>query len=196
MLKEILLVNLLLIPIIGLAENNKDTSKVELSDDNASVSFKVDSTWHMIHGKTSSISGYFHIKDTRVVDGLLVIPVKNFDTDNGSRDERLREVMSEPQFHEVNFKINSSDPVCTITEVDLGDKCEGKLKGDLTIKDVTKYVEIPFSMSKREDRYIIQGDIILRWADYGVEDPSILVARLDPEVKVSYALNLDGDNLK
>jgi hypothetical protein len=54
------------------------------------------------------------------------------------------------------------------------------------MRDVSKEVALPVSITKEADRYVISGAIPVRWAEYNIEDPSILIAKLDPVVTISY----------
>jgi hypothetical protein len=54
------------------------------------------------------------------------------------------------------------------------------------MRDVSKEVELPVEITKEGDFYSIKGTLPLQWADYNIEDPSILIAKLDPTVTISY----------
>jgi polyisoprenoid-binding protein YceI len=69
--------------------------------------------------------------------------------------------------------------------LDLHGKCSGSLKGVLTIRDVSKDIELPVEIAKENNRYAISGGIQISWAEFNVEDPSILIARLDPTATIS-----------
>jgi polyisoprenoid-binding protein YceI len=60
------------------------------------------------------------------------------------------------------------------------------LTGILTIRDVTKEVTLPVEISKEADSYRIKGTLPLQWADYNIEDPSILIVQLDRTANISY----------
>ena len=54
------------------------------------------------------------------------------------------------------------------------------------MRDVTKEVTLPVEITKELDSYRIQGTLPLQWAEYNIEDPSILIAQLDDTVNISY----------
>ena len=54
------------------------------------------------------------------------------------------------------------------------------------MRDVSKEVDLPVEIIKERDFYIIKGALPIQWADYNIEDPSILIAKLDPIVIISY----------
>ena len=45
-------------------------------------------------------------------------------------------------------------------------------------------------LEKRGSEIVLTGDSRFSWLDFGVEDPSILVAKLDPEVVVTYSVSI------
>ena len=160
-----------------------------LNDTNTKVSFVVDSTFHTINGTTKNLQGMVSLKDTHdplsiVVD--LKIQVKTFDTDWDSRDEELQECMASETFPLASFTSRRLSDSCKPLVIDIAGRCSGKLTGTLTMRDVTREVELPVEIVKENNSYLISGLLPVQWADYNIEDPSILIARLDPTVNISY----------
>jgi|Wag4MinimDraft_19_1082662.scaffolds.fasta_scaffold61558_1 polyisoprenoid-binding protein YceI len=163
-----------------------------VNDSNAKVSFEVDSTWHLIEGMTSGVSGEIRIDPQARLTGSISVPVAKFDTDGESRDERLREVMAAEQFPKVVVTFDNVSLGCLPADAANDGGCSGTLPARLTIRDVTKDVVLPFTVSNEEGIAVVKGRLSLHWSDYGVEDPSILIAKLDPTVTVGYELRLVG----
>lgn len=160
-----------------------------LDDSNTKVSFIVDSTWHTVNGTTKNLNGSVVLRDKNdplsiVVD--LKIQVKTFDTDWDSRDEKLQECMASDVYPVASFISTRLSDSCKPALLDISGKCSGTLTGTLTMRDVSKEVALPVSITKEADRYVISGAIPVRWAEYNIEDPSILIAKLDPVVTISY----------
>jgi polyisoprenoid-binding protein YceI len=160
-----------------------------LNDSNTKVSFVVDSTWHTVNGTTKHLNGSVVLKDKNdplsiVVD--LKIQVKTFDTDWDSRDEKLQECMASDTYPMASFTSTRLSENCKPTVIDIAGKCSGTLTGILTMRDVSKEVALPVSITKEQNSYLISGTLPVTWADYNIEDPSILIAKLDPIVTISY----------
>jgi polyisoprenoid-binding protein YceI len=160
-----------------------------LNDSNTKVSFVVDSTWHTVNGKTSNLNGSVVLRDKNdplsiVVD--LKIQVKTFDTDWDSRDEKLQECMASDTYPIASFVSSRLSDSCKPTVIDIAGKCSGTLTGTITMRDVSKEVALPVSITKERNSYLISGILPLKWAEYNIEDPSILIAKLDPIVVISY----------
>jgi len=164
--------------------------RIRVDDTVAVVRFEVDSTWHLIEGTTSGIDGLLTVAPDGRVRGEISIPVAAFDTDSDSRDERLREVMTSDKFPKVSMLLDDAQLGCTPAAAEAPEGCSGELSARLTIRDVTKEIRFPYSVSRGDKGFVVKGDFSLEWAEYGVEDPSILVAHLDPTVKVSFELRI------
>ncbi len=189
LLRFLLASTFFLIVTIGTARSETWDIPAELNDKNTTVTFVVDSTWHTVHGTTKNIAGEVHLRDPHdplSVEVELRVPVKLFDTDSDLRDDRLVEVMAAETFPEVRFVSKRLSKECEPTVVTRDGGCRGTLSGRLTIRDVTKEVSLPAEIRDTANGYRIQGSLSIRWEGFHVEDPSILIAKLDPVVTISY----------
>lgn len=169
---------------------------IEISDSNTTISFNVDSTWHMVKGTTKNIKGQAWLgdkKDFRSIKGEVTLKVADFDTDSRSRDKRMREVMHADDYPDVRFIIKSVDKICDPQSLEIGQSCETILNGKLTIGNTAQELLIPAQTARNLSGYTVSGEAKLRWADYGVEDPSIFIAKLKPDVTITFSVKLDAD---
>jgi len=164
-----------------------------LGPSDITISFEVDSTWHTVHGKTTSTQGKAWLsnpKDFKSVQADISVPVLTFETANSRRDKRLREVMAADEFSNVKFKLSKATGICSPDKVVTEIPCAFKIFGDLTIRGKTKSIESKANIEKINNDFIISGSFLTDWADYGVEDPSILIAKLEPTVSITYKIIL------
>ena len=174
------------VPLIFAAILSQLSQPVMLNSSNTDVSFAVDSTWHTIRGAVGNVEGKLWLEEPdnfRSARVRVAIPVRSFDTDNSRRDSRMREVMAEPQFPEVVFEGGYAGE-CDFAALAPGAECSAVLKGALTIRGVQKPSTVRLRISRAEHELVFQGAADLDWRDFQVEDPSILVAKLDPTVHV------------
>lgn len=165
----------------------------ELTDGNTSVRFTVDSTWHTIHGVTSGVTGRIWLADPsdyQSIRGMVALPVSQFDTDNSMRDKKLREVMGEKEFPEVTYELQRITGLCDPAQMPIGGRCEGKAGGTLSIHGNKKEILLPVTVESMADAWIISGKVEFGWRQFDVEDPSILVAKLNELVTVEVKLRL------
>ena len=166
----------------------------KLNDQNTKVWFEVDSTWHMVHGTTSGVDGLAQLTEEgnpSLLDVNLELPVTSFNTDWEARDERMREVMQAEQFPKVLLHASRLKRDCTPAKTLRDLKCTDILEGELRLLKTSKKVEIPVSIKVEQNRnFVIEGKFPFKWAEYGIEDPSIFVARLNPTVTVFFKVTL------
>ena len=175
------------------AESSPFNLPAQLDDSNTKVSFKVDSTWHLIEGEVKGITGSAELRDPNdplSVTAKLSFPLSGFSTNRESRDERLREVMASTEYPQVTFEILEFRPSCGVTLLTNDIECPGTIVGSLKIRAISQKVTLSTLFLKREGYYSVRGTYPISWAEYGVEDPSILVAKLDPTVTVTFSVTL------
>jgi len=164
-----------------------------LSDQNTKVSFEVDSTWHLVKGETSGITGDLWLanpRDQLSVRAKLQIPVARFNTHGESRDERMREVMDSERSPNVIILIDSVSPQCSVDVFRNGGECKAILQARIKIRGHERVMELHGALNRNSKQMTLSGKAVFGWAEFGVEDPSILVAKLDPNVKVSFLVSL------
>lgn len=175
------------------AESSPWHLPILLNDSNTKISFEVDSTWHLVKGTTRNAGGRVWLENPsnpRSVRAVVTLPVGDFDTDSGRRDSRMREVMRAEAHPEVKFSLNSAAHLCNPASVDSATPCPVELVGILEINGQQKSITAPATVTVKEGDFVVAGDVPLRWEEFGVEDPSILIAKLDPVVIVHFRIEL------
>lgn len=159
----------------------------ELNGDNAKISFEVDSTWHLVEGVVHKVVGAIESRkdgSDEVLSITVEIPVDQLDTDSSMRDEKMRKVMAEEKFPKIKFESNFKVGKCTPAVVKAGSSCSETMKGLLTIRETSRPVELSLDFNQGTEQIQIIGHTSIKWSDFGVEDPSILIAKLDETVKI------------
>jgi polyisoprenoid-binding protein YceI len=165
---------------------------LNINDRNTIVRFQVDSTWHLIHGEVSGIHGTIEngmFADYRDIHGEVDFPVDTFDTGNSLRDRRLREIMDASAYPSAKFMLHGIQKLCVPQDGGQID-CPILLRGALTIRGVTQPISLTGTVTKAKDSWSTRGTTSFHWADFGIKDPSILIARLNPEVLVEFKVTI------
>jgi hypothetical protein len=169
---------------------------VHISDSLVSVSFEVDSTWHLIKGTTAGVTGDVWLadpNDSHSVRARIIFPIVKFQTGDESRDIRMREVLHADRFPAVTLSILDIGKGCNPLLLNENTPCHTILNAELQISGNLGRTTIPATVTSTPTDYSISGQTSLRWREYGVEDPSILVAHLDPTVSVHFAIKLPAE---
>jgi polyisoprenoid-binding protein YceI len=149
--------------------------------------------WHLIEGRTSGLTGRVWLanpKDPLSVQASIEFPVARFNTEGEMRDERMREVMDSTHSPHVTLLVESLKPECTPATFKSVGRCGARVSTRLKIRGVEQPLEIHAELVTNQREGVLRGETRCRWADFGVEDPSILVARLDPEVVITYSVTI------
>lgn len=134
---------------------------------------------------TAQIAGFV---DPVARRGALDIATASLSTGGGPRDSRMLAYCLEAgRFPTIHFALTTitgdvaalkaGDPSGTVT-----------LVGALTIRDVTRTVSVPAAFVYDAVGLKLSGRYDLLWADFGVPDPSVVIATLAPEMYVSFDL--------
>jgi len=167
---------------------------LRLNSGNTMVNFEVDSTWHTIQGAVKEIVGTVKARDNSdpsKIDFELKLSVQMFDTDNSSRDGKLRRVMAADKYPYVVFTAKELLRHCTPAKVLEQGNCKDLVAGQLTIRETTKSIKIPVNISKQGEGFVVEGETKFNWLEFGVEDPSIFIAKVEPEISVFFNLSWD-----
>lgn len=168
---------------------------LSLSERNTVVTFDVDTTWHVVHGVAQKVQGEISSSDPAnplAIQGEIRFPVAAMDTGWDARDDSFYEHIESEKFNHVVFTIASVGGDCAIDT--LGVKpCAVKINGSLTIRDVKKDVSLDAMITSSDAGYTVSGKTVLQWASYGMKDPSIIVAKVQPDVTVNFAVTLPAD---
>jgi hypothetical protein len=162
-----------------------------ISDANTTVTFDLDSTWHDLHGTSSKISGRAWLEDQTnplSVKATLNFPVMQLTTGGEMRDERMLEVMDSEHHKYVTLAVDGLTPKCDARLFAEGERCPVELPARLTIRGNERDILLPGVISREAGAIKLSGEVSFSWLDFGVEDPSILIAKLQPQMSVRYTI--------
>lgn len=166
--------------------NNKDSK----------VTFNLSTNVHPVKAVVEKFKGHMNIKsaDEKNIDsveGLLEIDTTSINTHISLCDTRIqKETLSTAKYPKITFKVSKIAIVSNKITID--NTISLKLLGSLTIRDVTKKVEIPVKVNVSKDLLsaIVEGNYKVKFNDYNVPDPSVLIAKVDPVVDLSFKLKV------
>ena len=119
-------------------------------------------------------------------DASIVVPVAALTTGLGPRDARMRTwCLDERAFPEIRYEVDTVEGSDPGAGTGAGD---ATLHGHLRIREMSRPLEIPVTWSWEGARLRVRGRTPLRWADWGVPDPAVLVSTMGPELVVTFDL--------
>jgi polyisoprenoid-binding protein YceI len=158
--------------------------------DNSSghVKFDLDSTLHNVPGNAASFTSEITIEDG--VSGVLTIQSTSIKTGIKVRDQRMYDFCLDAQsFPTITFELRG------ITGDEEGFKSKTgtgtvNLHGKLNIRSTSRDLIVPTSYTWTETGVKLNGKSEVKWSDYGVPDPSILISTVQPVLTMNFELDL------
>lgn len=83
-------------------------------------------------------------------------------------------------------KAGFSGKIINLDDILSGEVSIAEIKGELTIKDVTKPMIIESKVTKENDQLILQGKFMVTVADFNIKIPAIVRRNIAKEVEVSF----------
>ena len=113
-----------------------------------------------------------------VQSATLTVPVADFECPDETMTEHLLEAMKPAEFAEITFRLESYEAS--------GQGAEAS--GALTIRDVTKAVSFPISLTASGAGVEIAGEVRLDMTTYGVEPPVVMLGllRVRPQIRIEF----------
>ncbi len=160
----------------------------------ARAGFDLGAFAHTVHGTTGGVAGEVRSLErlpegTLRLAGRIVIDPATLETGNRKRDRKMyRESLAVEQHPTIEFRpasLGAAGPECPAAAA----SCHA-LRGDLTIRGVTRPVEIAVELRSAGAHWLVDGSVELGWGEFGVPDPSFLFVRVKRTVQVTFHVEL------
>ena len=149
--------------------------KYRPTDNGSSVQFKIKNLGFNVTGSFSGLDGTVAYDPARPTETVFDVSVdaNSINTDNNMRDNHLREdtyfdVKKYPRIRFVSVKVTSSTR-----------RNEFFVFGKLMIKDHSKDISFPFTVTPSGPGYLFKGSFTINRKDFGVGGASIVSDNLD-----------------
>ncbi len=154
-----------------------------------SVEFVVKDNRGGFTGRTTRITGTVAVRER--VEGYAAevtarIDARTIRTGVGLRDNQMR---SAPFLNTEEFPFITFRGTATAAAPE-GARFTGLLRGRLTIKEVTRPVEVPLEISVEEGSYVARGEVVVRMTEFGIPIPRFLVFVAEDPVTVKLQIRL------
>jgi polyisoprenoid-binding protein YceI len=105
-------------------------------------------------------------------------------TGNGQRDGQMRrEFLRTDQHPFITFR-------GTATAREFSGRGSARMRGTLTIRDVSRDVEVPLDVTVFGDEYRATGEVVVKLSDYGIPIPRFLIFRAEDPVTVKLQIRV------
>lgn len=160
-----------------------DATRYAFDDTKGELTFDLVASLHNIEGRASSFTGELDIGADSPT-GKVVVQSSQLTTDLGVRDDRMHTFcLSTEQYPTIEMRIGATTGDVSGLNSRRGNGTI-ELRGQITIRSTSRDVVLPVTYSWEGDAVRLVGSHQLKWTDYGVPDPSILISTLYPEVNL------------
>jgi polyisoprenoid-binding protein YceI len=115
-----------------------------------------------------------------------IVPTMKLDCDNGTMNNHMRKAIAAEKFGEITFALKAYEAI-----PEAGAATKGTLRGDLTIKGVTKEVALPVEfVAAGASGLRVKGKYELKMTDWGVEPPKLMMGTMKVREMVTIGFDL------
>lgn len=175
--------------VIALAAAPLPTGDFAIKPPTNSVEFFVKDNRGGFTGRTTEITGTATVRER--VEGYAAevaarIDARTIRTGVGVRDGQMRstQFLHTDEFPFITFRGTAT------AEAPNGPRFRGLLRGRLTIKDVTRGVEVPLEITVEEGAYIARGEVVVRMTEFGIPIPRFLIFVAEDPVTVKLQIRI------
>lgn len=187
-----------LILLLGISLSAQ-TFSVDSKDNRNQASFTSDAPFEKIVGVVSGLDATVMINKDNITDkpmGKVKVDIAKIKTGIDLRDEHLRSEnwLNAEKFPYAEFKLKSIQNASS-NKLSNGQKVKVTLVGDFTVHGVTKEIKVPAELTYFEENeqtkakmpgnlLVANAEFSINLSDYGVEIPSMVVGKVNEEVKI------------
>jgi polyisoprenoid-binding protein YceI len=155
--------------LIGIAVFSQPSGKLKAIDESSSVKFKIRNFGFESEGSFKGLDGRigFDLADATKDSIDLSVDANTVNTDNNMRDNHLRkeEYFDVQHYPRIRF---------VSTSVTVDKNAHFTARGQLTIKNTTKEISIPFTATPKAEGYIFTGEFKIDRKDFNVGGSSTI----------------------
>jgi|GEM_PF-747428 len=154
----------------------------------STVRFDAHATGHTVHGISHQVSGKvnFDPEDlSRKAEVSFKVEAASLDTDNKSRDKKMREAhLDTARYPVIAFQSTKAEAIAPTLRAD--ETQEMKVTGTLALHGTEKRITFPVKAVRRGQELVVTGETSLLMTDYGIPIPGFLFMKVKDEVKVMF----------
>jgi polyisoprenoid-binding protein YceI len=139
-------------------------------------------------GRTSEVSGTAVVADAALTDAVIEVELDGVATDNPARDQFFTGTLLDvPNNPVATFALTDAAPLAALAD---GTTATVPLTGELTIAGATQPVTFEAQVQNTGGQVLVQGQIPMVYADYGITAPDLGFVKVEPEGVVEFLVTL------
>ncbi|WP_129664462.1 YceI family protein [Phytoactinopolyspora endophytica] len=140
-------------------------------------------------GRTSDVTGEVTVTDSAATAADVVLDMTTVTTDSDSRDGQFQgSILNTDEYPTSTFTL--TEPVALDDLPTATGPVEQTASGELTIRDVTREVEVDLQMQLSGESVEVVGSIPITFDDFDIDAPDLAFVRVEDEGLVEFLLTL------
>ena len=165
-----------------------DTVHLVVVPEESEVAFDAHATLHNFTGRSRPVDGTVEGIPTALEasgSGFVTVKAASLTTGNDLRDRNMRAMLAVDRYPEIRFILDQA-------KIDGPPKDDHTvtllISGQLRVRDVTRSLRLPVTISVQPDRLIVTGRFPLTFTEVGLTPPSFLFVKVADHLQIRFRL--------
>lgn len=150
---------------------NIDTTK-------SSISYSGNHFLHKWSAENNNLSGLIKIDNENILNIGVVAKVADFKSGNSSLDSNSYRVLEALKFPNIIFKSLNVTSINGLSNI----------KGLIEFHGIEKKIDVNVKLTTIENKTQMNGEFTLNLSDFSIDRPSLLLRKIDNEIKIEFIL--------
>ena len=169
----------LLALIFILSINNLSSQELKNIDNTkSSISYSGNHFLHKWSAENNNLSGLIKIDNENILNIGVVAKVADFKSGNSSLDSNSYRVLEALKFPNIIFKSLSVTSINGLSNI----------KGLIEFHGIEKKIDVNVKLTTIENTTQMNGEFTLNLSDFSIDRPSLLLRKIDNEIKIEFIL--------
>lgn len=159
-----------------------ETWTFQLDPAATAVRFHFGATLHSVHGSLRATEGRIELDPaTGQASGRIVLDATSAETGNARRDAKMHEkILESERYPQMVYTVRR-----VTGSLNPAGRSELQLHGDLQMHGVSRPLDVLATAQVADGRVTAEGTVTLPYLDWGMDDPSFFVLRVEKQVHVT-----------
>jgi polyisoprenoid-binding protein YceI len=164
-------------------------TRYAFDDTSGDITFNMQASLHEVRGEAQNFTGELDIGGERPT-GQITVQADQITTFLSARDSRMQDLcLAVDRYPTVEFLIAATTGNVRGLNSRRGSGTV-ELRGQMTIRSSTRDVIIPATYRWEQGTLHLTGAHQMKWSDFGVPDPSIIISTLYPDMDIRFDVAL------
>ena len=169
----------LLTLLLILSINNLSSQELKNIDSTkSSISYSGNHFLHKWSAENNNLSGLIKIDNENILNIGVVAKVADFKSGNSSLDSNSYRVLEALKFPNIIFKSLSVTSINGLSNI----------KGLIEFHGIEKNIDVNVKLTTIENKTQMNGEFTLNLSDFSIDRPSLLLRKIDNEIKIEFIL--------